>query len=155
MEFALLTPLLLVLMMATIGFGYAFFLKLRIVNATSAAAIYAFNNASALNAGTLATFLTNVRSVAIEVAGLTPEPTVSVLFNNAPDASLLSNYYCVSGQPATWTSTGTVVRACGGNVVSGKFVTITVLASTASLFKLGSVLPATFVTPDLAVVRLP
>lgn len=154
-EFALLAPVLLLLMMASLGFGYAFFLKLRVIDATSAAAIYAFQNGSTLDAGNLAAFLAKVNAVVVDVSGLTPAPVVSVLVNNAPDAGALDGFYCASGKPAAWSSTGTTVRSCGGNVLSAKFITITVSASQASLFQLDDILPATLLTRDVAVVRLP
>jgi len=154
-EFGIFAPLLLFLAVVMVDFGFAFNNKLRIVSATSTAAQYAFANGQSLNASTLSTFRTNVTTVAQTTANMTSAPTVTVLFNNAADSSTLANFYCASGfAPVTWTSTGTSSVSCGGSVMSGKFVTITVMSTANSLFKSDSILGRVITTTDTAIVRV-
>ncbi|WP_019904580.1 TadE/TadG family type IV pilus assembly protein [Methylobacterium sp. 77] len=153
-EFALIMPVFLLITVAIVDIGHAFYMKLRIVNATTAAALYAQMNGQSLTSSTLGAFLSRVQAVAVASADLPEPPVVTVLFNNASDAANLNGFYCLSGFPAVWTGTGSASGTCGGSVSSGKFVTITISASTSTLLVSDTILGPTFATSDLAIVRV-
>lgn len=151
-EFALLAPVFVGLAALGLDLGHAYQVKLQIISATSAAAQYAFLNGQSVTSSTAATFLSNVASVVTATAAVTPAPTVTVRFNNATDGSNAANYYCTgSTSPPNWTSTGTSSSSCGGSVMSGKYVTISVTASTTSLFFPGS---PSITASDQTIVRV-
>lgn len=153
-EFGLLAPVWIGLMVFALDFAEAFYLKTKIAAAVSAAGQYAFLNAQLVASTSVAAFLGNVQTVAQTVANLSTAPVVTVLFNNANDNANGANYYCVTGSsPPVFTSTGTSSASCGGSVMSGKYVTVTVTGTMATFFSSDPVLGATISVTDAAVVR--
>jgi len=156
-EFALLAPVFILFLALLLDLGLAYNTKLKVVSATAAAAQFAFLNGQSMTASGAPAFLTNVSSVATAAADLTVAPTVTVTFNNASDGSNASNYYCVSGSSPTsvaWTSTGTTSSTCGGSVMSGKFVSIVVSATTSTLLYSSSTIGSIITEQDAAIVRV-
>lgn len=156
-ELALLAPIFLLFLALLLDLGLAFSNKLRLVSATAAAAQFAFSNGQSLTASTVPAFLANVNSVATSAANITPAPTVTVKYNNVTDGSNFTNYYCISGTSSTtaiWTSTSTSSSSCGGNVMSGKFVTIILSATTTPLFYSNSLIGTMITEQDAAIVRV-
>ena len=153
-EFAAMAPIFLLFTALIVDIGYAYNTQLRVIAATGAAAQYAFANGKSVNASTLATFLANVRTAALAQSGLTPTPTITVKFNNAADASNLGNFYCLSGYPASWTSTGSSSAACADNTMSGKFVTIKVEGTSPVVLSPFGLDSSPIATADQAIVRV-
>ncbi|MCD2179868.1 TadE/TadG family type IV pilus assembly protein [Rhizobium sp. C1] len=125
-EFAVVFPLMLVIFAATVDLGFAYYQKSRIGSAISAAAYYAVRNGSSLNSGTADAMRTTLQGIIRSTLGLSTDITVTVLINNSTNAADASNYFCVTGYPPAYSSTGTSQSGCSGNLTSGKFVTIRV-----------------------------
>jgi uncharacterized protein (UPF0333 family) len=125
-EFAVVFPVMLLIFAATVDMGFAYYQKSRIGSAISAAAYYAVKNGSSLSSTTADTMRTTLETIIRSTLGTSTDITVSILINNSTTASAASNYYCVTGYPPTYTSTGTSQTTCSGSLTSGKFVTITV-----------------------------
>ena len=154
LDFGLLAPAWIALVVCTLDFTEAFYLKMRLAAAVDAAAQYAFLNAQTVTASSVASFLANVQTVARASAGLGAAAAVTVLFNNADSDANASNYYCVGGaSPVVFTSTGTGSASCGGSVVSGKYVTITVSGTMSTFFSSDPAFGSTIVMSDAAMVR--
>ena len=154
-EFAILAPSMIFLLLVILDFSNAYNIILKIISATNAAAQYAFVNAQNVTAGTVSSFLTQVASVATSTAGTSSAPTVTVLFNNVSNNTNFDNYYCLSGyNPTSWSSTGTSSGSCGSSVMSGKFVTITTSSASAPLFPSDPIMGTLITLTDLAVVRV-
>ncbi|SFU49409.1 TadE-like protein [Methylobacterium sp. 174MFSha1.1] len=125
-EFALLTPILLALLLSLFDACLAFRQMLRVVNANAAAANYAISAGAGLGKAGLAAFAADVAAIVRGSADGFSTAEVTVLINNAADGSSIETFYCVSGSPPRWTATGSSSTACGDSATSGKFVTITV-----------------------------
>lgn len=154
LEFALIAPVFLLLMIAALDFGHAFYRKIRLINATTAAAHYALRQGPGVTRAQVSAFQAKVASIVVDAASLPVAPVVTVLFNNAADSGNLETFYCLSGYPAVWAAMGAAPGACGGNVSSGRFVTISVNAEAASFFLPNAVFGTAFDTRDDVIVRI-
>lgn len=157
-EFAMIAPVFVLIGFGLVDLGYAFHVRLCLANATTAGALYAQVNGQNLTASDLPDYVGKVQAVVTAAAtGLPQAPTVSVLFNDAADAGRVGTFYCLSAAPVTWTSTGAAAASCGGNVMSGKFVTISVTANRPTLFfrlGTGTAFSALVQTSDFAMARV-
>jgi len=153
-EFSLLAPVWIALLVFMLDFSEAFYLKMKIATALNGAAQYAFLNAQWVTPSTVTSFLANVQTVGQTTANLDTAPTVTVLFNNAAGTANSANYYCVSGGSSlTYISTGTSSASCGGAVMSGRYITITVAGQMSTFFPADPILGATIQVSDTAIVR--
>lgn len=125
-EFAIIFPILLMIFAATVDLGYAFYQKSRIGSALSAAAYYAVRNGGSLSFSNADAMRSTIEAIVRSTLGSSTDIAVTVLINNSTDASQASNYYCVAGYPPAYVSTGASETSCGGNLTSGKYVTIQV-----------------------------
>ena len=125
-EFAIVFPLMLLIFAATVDLGFAYYQKSRIGSAISAASYYAVRNGNSLSSSNADTMRTTLESIIRSTLGSSTDFTVSILINNSTGATEASNYYCVTGYPPTYTSTGSSQTTCSGSLTSGKFVTISV-----------------------------
>jgi Flp pilus assembly protein TadG len=154
LEFGLMGPVWVVLTLMMIDFGEAFYLKLRLATALTVAGQYAFVNAQVASATTVPAFLSNVQTVARTAASLAATPVITVLFNNAGDATNAANYYCVSGNsPVVYNSTGTASSSCGSSVSSGKYVSISIVGSMSTFFYADPIFGSSVTVLDTALVR--
>jgi len=153
-EFALVVPALLAVATGALDLGYAFYVRLRVADATTAAVLYAQLNGPKVTAAEVPAFIATVRAVAAATAALPQPPDVSVLFNNAPDASRFATYFCLSGFPPAWAPVGASALSCGGSVTGGKFVSVTVTANRPTLFVRSGLFGALSQTSDRAVARI-
>ena len=151
-EFALLTPVFLLLCVSMLDIVFAFSLKMRIANATTAAAAYALANGRSLTASTLSGFQTDLSSIV--TGSISTTPTVTVLYNNSSSSANIGNFYCLSGYPATWTLAASASTSCGSNVLAGQFITITVTATYSPLFLNDSLMTGLTSITDTAIVRV-
>lgn len=125
-EFAIVFPVMLVILAATVDLGFAYYQKSRVGSAISAAAYYAVRNGATLTSLNADLMRTTLEGIVRSTLGMSSNITVSVLINNSANAVDASYYFCVSGYPPVYTSTGLTPASCSGNVTSGKFVTIRV-----------------------------
>ncbi|WP_162246023.1 MULTISPECIES: TadE/TadG family type IV pilus assembly protein [unclassified Aureimonas] len=153
-ELALIMPVFALGSILMLDFGYAFHIRLKLTNAVTAASQYAFQYGRNLSADQVADFNAKVASMVGTIAGLPSAPTVTVTFNGAADGSRAGNYYCPSGSPPVWTSTGTAVAGCGGGVFSGRFISIEAHAAETTLFQSDPVLGSAIRVTDRAIVRV-
>lgn len=125
-EFAIVFPLMLLILAATVDLGFAYYQKSRVGSAISAAAYYAVRNGSTLSAANADLLRVTLESIVRSTLGMSTNITVSILINNSTNAIDASSYFCVAGYPPVYTSTGLTPASCSANVTSGKFVTIRV-----------------------------
>lgn len=140
-EFALLTPVLCLLLAGVIDLGGALYTKFKLDSAVSAGANYAQVNASNVNSTNGGSLATNIATIVetSEGAGFANDtvvvndgPTTSITGGTASTSGTASNAdlcYCPSGTAGsfTWGSSTTCGTACSGSNTgfAGKFVTIT------------------------------
>ncbi len=153
-EFALIAPVLFFLLIVMLDFSYAYNVRLKVINAVTAASQFAFQKGKAVTTATSETFLNDVRNVVTQMVRTRDAPQVTVLFNNAENGSTVSNYYCLSGSPATWSSTGSAQKSCGGSIMSGKFVTISVTSNAPTLFSVNPVFGDALAIHETSIVRV-
>ena len=153
-EFALVGPMLIFLVGSMIDYAYGYNVKLKVADAVTAGAVYAFNNGQDVTAADAVTFLAAVKNVVTTVAEVQIPVTVETRFNNDVTGANASSYYCVDGYPAVWTSTGQSSVSCGGNIQSGRFVTITVSGDYHPLFLSNPVFARVLRIEESIVVRV-
>lgn len=147
-EFVLMAPILVFVMVAMVDFGRAIYLKSSIESVVSAGANYALVNGSlvtATNAGTLS------GNVAVLLSGNSSASPVSgkVVVNNGSTATLSSgtivktgtasnadSCYCptISGTAVTWGIATACGSACAGGALAGKFVEVRAQRTYAPIF---------------------
>lgn len=144
-ELALVSPILLLVMVAMVDFGLVLYVRLSLNEAVSASANYAIAKASQVsetNGPTLATNLVNV---------MPPSYSVTVVVNNGPAVTRPANgtatssgtnsnanlCYCptVAGTVVTWGSPQTCGASCTSTTGrAGKFVTVNANTTHTPLF---------------------
>lgn len=155
-EFALTVPLLLWAVGLLIDFSSAFSAQLRIASAVHAAAQVAYTEGRNIDAASAPAYMATVRDVAMNTANLGTPPTVTVLLNNAGNASSAQSYFCISGSsPVTWTRMPSSASTCSGGVPAGRFVTISISVRNNYLFLPKSATRRISTLTDTAIVRLP
>jgi Flp pilus assembly protein TadG len=125
-EFAIVFPVMLLILAGTVDLGFAYYQKSRVSSAISSAAYYAVRNGRTLSAANADLVRVTLESIVRSTLGMSTNITVSILINNSTNAVDASTYFCVAGYPPVYTSTGLTPASCSGNVTSGKFVTIRV-----------------------------
>ncbi len=123
-EFAIFVSLFLMIVAATIDYGFWIFTASELTAAVSAGSQYAVNNAAMVSSSP-ATLQSDIGTVVDNAVG-TAWATSTVNVNNGGDKT---GCYCPTGSPGSWTW-GTAVTcgstcAGGSTVVAGQFVTIT------------------------------
>ncbi|PYE26765.1 TadE-like protein [Rhizobium sp. PP-CC-3A-592] len=154
-EFALVAPLFLLLIVGLVDLGFAYHAKLRVNAAISAASYYAFQKGQALTAATAPAYKTDVEGVASNLlANLSDDLSVAVFINNDPTGAQASTTFCVSGYPPAFTAAGAKSVSCGGNVTSGKFVRIDVSGHITPIFVSANLFGGYLAVADSALVRI-
>jgi Flp pilus assembly protein TadG len=160
-EFALVGPIYMLLLVGIIEFSMAMYSKFSLNGAVSAAANYAILNASQVGSTSGSTLAQNLAQiVASGHASNWANATVTV--NNGPVATLNSGVVTTSGTAAnanscycptrsgslvSWGSAVTCGNACTGGGIAGKFISIVATSQYASVFGSTGVLPSqTFTT---------
>lgn len=153
-EFAMLSSVLVLASVLMLDFAHAFHMQLQLTNGVTAASQYAFQKGQNIAPRDVPDFLAKVASIVAGTSRLSAAPKVTVTYNGAADGSRANGFYCVSGPPWVWAQTGAAASACGGGISSGRFVTITVTAKEAALFKNNPVLGGVIPLADRSIVRL-
>lgn len=135
-ELALVAPILVVLALAMVDFGFGIYTKMLVGDAADAGAAYAFRNGRSYSTGNAATF-----NAAIATAA-TSAVTVSRLLSRAPLTADATEMYCCAGMTLCSASTA---PSCASGYTVGTYVQVTATA-TYSTF-----LPYTLLTGLLAV----
>jgi Flp pilus assembly protein TadG len=147
-EFALITPIFLLILVGTLDFGGVLFTEFGLNGAISAAADFALINAGNVNATggpALATQLVGIASS----AHASNWASATAVVNNGPTATGNSTtataggtaanaayYYCptISGSTIVWGAAVAKGYACANGSLSGQFVTITATRTYTPLF---------------------
>jgi len=144
-EFALVAPTLLILGAGVLDAGYAFSTKIRVTNAASIAAIYAYENGQGLTSAQIPTVLTQIQSVAQNSETFITPPTVAVNYNTpltggaGGQVDTTDNWCITSPAAGSWVKTTTPTCAPpqngGANLVTpGVFITLSVTESFVPIF---------------------
>ncbi len=162
-EFALIAPVLVLLLLGTVDIGTAIYDKFALNAAVSAAEQYAILSASSVSSTAgpgLARSLANIASNASSADSANAVVTV----NNGPTATVTAGAlttggtasaadlcYCptpaASGGVSSWGSSVTCGSTCSGGGIAGKFVTIAASKQFTSIFGANSLIPSqTFTT---------
>lgn len=166
-EFALISPVLMLLMVGIVDIGRALMMKHRLGEAVSAGAQYALVNTGMVTSSSGAALASSIATVVVN-AMYTGWASASstVVVNGGPTASLssgvlttggtasnASNYYCPTGtSPATmvWT-TGSQGVACADGSLPGQFVSVSASTTYVPLFSSYGLLPSGAMTEAVVV----
>jgi len=144
-EFALVTPVIALIMAATIDLGIEAFLRGQLDDSVSAASNYAIVNASQVNSTDAATMATAMAGLVANMHG-TGWATGSVTVNAGPSAtsgggtggsaSAAGSCYCPTGSAAAlaWGAPQTCGASCSGGGTAGKFVLVSASMAYTPLF---------------------
>jgi len=154
-EFALVSPIYMLLFVGVNDFGMAMYNKFALSGSVSAAANYAIANASEVGSANGATLAQNL---ALIVAGAHAAnwANATITINDGPvatlsggvvttsgSASAANSCYCptLSGSAVSWGSAMTCGTSCSGGGIAGKFVSIVATTTYNSLFGATGVIP--------------
>ncbi len=146
-EFALVTPIFLLLLGAVVDFGGAMYAKFNLNSAVSAAANYALNNASSVNATSgaalasgLSAFVAsahaaNWASATVTVNNGSTATTTAGTTTTSGTASNATYWYCPTGSGAAFAWGAPVLSGstCSSGVPAGQFVVISASATYAPI----------------------
>ncbi len=169
-EFALIAPVLVLLLLGTVDIGTAIYDKFALNAAVSVAEQYAIINASSVSstagpglAQTLASIASNASSA--------NSADASAIVNNGPTATMSAGALTTGGTPSaadlcycptpasgggvsSWGSSMTCGSTCSGGGIAGKFVTIVASTQFTSIFGSKSLIPSqTFTTTSVVQVK--
>jgi Flp pilus assembly protein TadG len=132
-EFALLSPFLVLLMVGIGDFSFAYRGQTELASALAAGARYAFTQGQTESGSTLTTDVTNF----VTKISAVPLSSVTTSYNNNDP----TNCYCVSGSPATFTAAacGSNCSTAAGGATAGQYVSISGSFSYTALFPLDQV----------------
>ncbi len=170
-EFAMIAPVLVLLLIGTVDFAMAIYDRFALNGAVSAAADYAILNAAEVSSTSepqLASSLASVASassnsvVSITAAvnvnhGSTATGTAGAVTATSGSASPATSCYCpaaASGGGVTWGSIATCGSTCSGGGIAGKFVTIAASVAFTSMFGSHGLIPSqNFTTSSVVQVQ--
>ncbi len=147
-EFAIIAPILGLMLAGVADFGGVVFVKFRMESAVSAGANYAIVNASKVTA-TNASDLASKISAVVANSGSSSTGTNTVVVNNGPSATTDAGAVTTSGTASnadscfcptvvsstlTWGSAAACGSTCGSGGTAGKFITITANRNYSPLF---------------------
>lgn len=161
-EFAMIAPMVVALLIGTVDFGRAIYDRFALNAAVSAAADYAILEASSVSS-TGGQALAQALGAIVAGAQGANSASAAVTVNNGPTAALTGGVltlggssspadscYCPTPAPGggvTWGSTMTCGSTCSGGGIAGKFVTIAASVAFTSLFGSNGFIPSqTFTT---------
>ncbi|HWY17018.1 MAG TPA: TadE/TadG family type IV pilus assembly protein [Rhizomicrobium sp.] len=138
-EFAILVPVFLILLMGTTDLGQMLYAYYKLDQAVAAGAEYAALNAANVTSTNGAALASSIATI-VESANGSSWANDTIVVNNGPTVTVTSgtavssgtassadSYYCLTGSPGSWswgTANATQV-ACAGGGSAGKFVTVT------------------------------
>lgn len=155
-EFAVIVPVFLVLLMGGVDMGQMLFAYYKLDQAVASGSQYAVLNAGEVNSTSGATLATNIATV-VESANGSAWANDTVVVNNGPSATATNggitmggtasnadSCYCPSGSPGSWSfgNAKNCNASCdgGGNATTGKYVTITATYAYSPMIKIFSFL---------------
>lgn len=153
-EFALISPLLILILMIATDFGMAYNAKLKLLSALAAGAQYIQVNGTSLTSSSFANFSSAVSAVVTSTGNFPTTPTVSVAINNTTDGSAAGTYYCVSSSPPTWTKASSSTSVCSANLTAGQFVTLSVSLTLTNVFPGNPIAGSVFPLSESIIVRV-
>jgi Flp pilus assembly protein TadG len=148
MELALVSPVLVALIIASVDVGAAFLSKAQIVQAVTTAGEYATLAGQNPNKIASATIAANAKTYASAVSSiLLGTPTVTVLINNG---AATGSTCCVG---SAWTCSTSTTFTCADGSVPGNYITITASYPYKAIFAADKLLTGKVLT-DTIVARL-
>lgn len=155
-EFALIMPVFLILLVGAVDMGLMLFEDYKLDQAVAAGAEYAAVNPSNVNstngaslASSIATTVEDANGTAWanDVVVVNDGPTATVTNGSLTSSGTASNAdscYCPTGSPPNWTwgSAMSCGASCSGSGTAGKFVTITATANYTPLLRLYGLITA-------------
>jgi Flp pilus assembly protein TadG len=163
-EFALLTPVLALVLAGAVDFGGVVFQRFNLDNSVSSAANFAINSKSNVNgtngatvASTLATILTTGGTTGGSVV-VNNGPSVTItngVASTATNSTNADSCYCPSrsGSTITWGGAATCGSACGTGSKAGKFIAISATRTYTPLFSNYGFIDANQQISTLAVIQ--
>lgn len=152
LEFALVLPVLLVLIAIVIDLGFCYNARLNALRGITAGALYAFENGGSVTPATAPQLRTTVAAIVTQAAGNQP-PEVTVMVNNVAGANAAGDYYCTSGKPTVWRSVGPTRVGCDDDTMAAKFVTIRATRTQTALIPFATLGAHLFPLTETIVVR--
>lgn len=164
-EFAIIAPILGLMLAGVADFGGVIFVKFRMENAVSAGANYAIVNASKVTS-TNASALASKISAVVANSGSASSGTNTVVINNGPSATTSAGSASTAGTAAnadscycpsvvsstlTWGSAATCGSTCASGGTAGKFITITANRNYSPLFSSYGIVNGSSVTVKVTV----
>ena len=146
-EFAMVVPIFLMLLVGVIDLGGALFVRFRLDAAASSTASYALTKAAEVNAATGNNLAETLAKVARNDAGINAASVV-VTVNNGPVATASGSgavassgtpapadqCYCPQAAAFSWGAAATCKAACSGGGIAGKFVRVVISRTYDALF---------------------
>lgn len=139
-EFAILVPVMLILLMGATDLGQMLFGYYKLDQAVAAGAEYAALNATKVNSTNGPALATSIATV-VESANGSAWANDTIVVNNGPTVTMTGgaavssgtatnadSYYCLTGSPGSWswgTAYATQASCAAGGGTAGKFVTVT------------------------------
>lgn len=158
-EFALIAPVLVLLLLGTVDIGTAIYDRFALNAAVSAAEQYAILSASAVSSSSEAQLAQSLGTIvagadSIDAVINVNDGSTYTVTGGVPtaggSASSANSYYCpvpASGGGVTWGSSQAQGTSCSGGGIAGKFVTIAASKQFTSIFGANSLIPSqTFTT---------
>lgn len=156
LEFALIAPVFVILIIGMVDLGLAYSEKLQISAGVSFATYYAFQKGQNIVSrdGALA-YISDVSEITKRLSSSpNSEITVDVKYNNDATGDNAAQFYCVSGYPPVYMSSGLSSVGCGGTVMSGKFLSIEVKGRIVPFFVSEGIFGSYLNVSEAALVRV-
>jgi Flp pilus assembly protein TadG len=145
LEFALVAPIIALVMAATVDIGIEIFLRSQLDDSLSAASNYALVNASQVSSAGGAALATATAGLVANMHGtrwatstvtVNAGPTATSAGGSSGAASAASSCYCPTGSASalTWGNPQTCGVACSAGGAAGKFVLVTASVAYTPLF---------------------
>jgi len=151
-EFALALPPLLILLAIVIDLGRAYHARLVLLRALTAGALYAFEQGSTVTSATATDLRASITTI-VQQSADDASLTVTIRLNGQAGSANADGYYCTTGYPVNWTTTGTKSVSCPDHTMSAKFVAIHVSGVFTPLFPFGSIAGSMFPLTETVLVR--
>jgi len=140
LEFALIAPLLILMLLEIADLGLALISRERLLSAVAAGAHYAALKGQNLSQASAATTLMSEVATVVTKAGPLTTIVPQVRYNNGLDSSNFAACYCLSGTTPTY-SAATCGSACSSDgPTAGKYLAISATVTYTPLFSLNQAL---------------
>jgi len=138
LELGLVAPTLITICIGIADFGIVYHKQLQLSSALAAGALYAFNKGQSESGTTLsndvASFVQSISAVSL-----------SSVTSSVNGGNVATSYYCVSGNPATYSGPYSAGASCADGSTAGQFISISATYSYSPIFRANKAfLPGSF-----------